>query len=171
MNHQRQNILRSKTKDPFSKQTATADSWLLMHLRNNLLTLSHNSLAEEDDQLTYIPIMPQTSCNWQREIADDQDEQLHQFYHENKILWHSVVPNASKLRGSWESHVKILKLHLWSLNNYSLVQNEEFNTFLIMIEGIKNSRPNMELYVVPDEFSPLTPSHFLIGTSVSGTPT
>ena len=108
-------------------------------------------------------------------IAADLDEQLHQFHYENKITWHLIVPYAPNLGGRWESHLKTLKLHSRRTIQKTPLKFEELNAFLITllitIEGMVNSRPITELSNDLGELSPLTTSHFLIGTSVSATPT
>lgn len=47
---------------------------------------------------------------------------------------------------------------------------EEFSTLLTQIEAIINSRPIIPLSEDPDDLSYLTPSHFLIGTSLFDAP-
>lgn len=47
---------------------------------------------------------------------------------------------------------------------------EEMNTVLVQIEGILNSRPLTPLSSDPSDLIPLTPSHFLIGQTITMLP-
>lgn len=47
---------------------------------------------------------------------------------------------------------------------------EEFNTLLIQIEGVLNSRPLCELPSDTNDLMPLTPAHFSIGKSITVPP-
>ncbi|GBN17071.1 hypothetical protein AVEN_153818-1 [Araneus ventricosus] len=72
--------------------------------------------------------------------------------------------------GLWEAGVKSFKYHLKCTIGLYKVTIEEFNTIIIQIEGILNSRPLNPLSSDINEYEVLTPSHFLIGRPVTAIP-
>ena len=89
--------------------------------------------------------------------------------HDN-IRWVFIPPYTPNFGGLWEAAVKSAKHHLKrALVNHN-VTFEEFNTLVVQVEGILNSRPLFSLSNDPNDLSPLTPSHFLIGRSIECVP-
>lgn len=81
------------------------------------------------------------------------------------IKWHFIPANSPHFGGIWEAGVRSLKHHLKRvLGNYSIFFFD-FQTLLIRIESILNSRPLFPLSSSPDDLTSLTPAHFLIGKS------
>jgi len=66
--------------------------------------------------------------------------------------------------------LKSFKHHLRRVAKDTLFTFEEFNTLIIEIKTILNSRPLTPLSPDPDDLSSLTPSHFLIGGPASSIP-
>ncbi|EFN66309.1 hypothetical protein EAG_10475, partial [Camponotus floridanus] len=63
-----------------------------------------------------------------------------------------------------------VKHHLrWILGSHTLTY-EEFSTLLCRIEACLNSRPIGPLTDTLDDYNPLTPGHFLIGSSITVIP-
>jgi len=71
----------------------------------------------------------------------------------------SSVPHFS---GKWEAGVKSVKFHLKRIVRDTLLTYEEFNTLLIQIEAILNSRPLTSCTDDPEDLNVLTPSHFIM---------
>lgn len=85
--------------------------------------------------------------------------------------WTFIPPSSPHFGGLWEAAVKSVKHHLKRIIGKSTLTYEEMNTLLTQIEAILNSRP---LSIINDtdvnEPYPLTPGHFLIGSSILSVP-
>ncbi|XP_072400755.1 uncharacterized protein [Diabrotica undecimpunctata] len=92
------------------------------------------------------------------------------FFTNKNIQWH-FIPSISPLFGGlWESNIKSVKHHLLRTIKNVLLTYEEFVTILTQIEATVNSRPLYPMSSDPNDFSPLTPSRFLIGRSHTAVP-
>ncbi|GFX60271.1 integrase catalytic domain-containing protein [Trichonephila clavipes] len=71
--------------------------------------------------------------------------------------------------GLWEAGIKSVKYHLKRALGRSRLTYEEFETVIIQVEGILNSRPPFFTPISNDfdYFEVLTPAHFLIGRSIN----
>lgn len=70
-------------------------------------------------------------------------------------------PSAPHFGGIWEAGIKCTKVHLSRVIGEQILTFEEFYTILVQIEAVLNSRPLCELSSDPNDFSALTPGHFL----------
>lgn len=77
--------------------------------------------------------------------------------------WHFIPPKAPNFGGLSEAGVKSVKTHLAKTIGASTLTFEEMSTLLNQIEACLNSRPIGQLNDHPDDLTPLTPAHFLIG--------
>ncbi|XP_073831520.1 uncharacterized protein [Musca autumnalis] len=87
-----------------------------------------------------------------------------------KNLQNSILQNNfhqdPHMGGLWEAGVKSFKTHLKKSIPKMNFTFEEFTTILTRIEASLNSRPLSPASDDPNDFSPLTPGHFLIGTAI-----
>ncbi|VEN57905.1 unnamed protein product [Callosobruchus maculatus] len=88
---------------------------------------------------------------------------------EFNIKWIFIPPYTPNHGGLWEAAVKSMEHHLLRTIKGN-VTYEEFNTLIIQVEGILNSRPLFALPSDPNDLAPVTPSHFFIGRPLSSIP-
>ncbi|XP_071629486.1 uncharacterized protein [Temnothorax longispinosus] len=86
------------------------------------------------------------------------------------ISWHFIPPYAPHFGGLWEADVKSVKHHLRRVLGAHTLTFEEFTTLLYRIEACLNSRPIGPLKDTLDDYEPLTPGHFLIGSAIALNP-
>lgn len=87
------------------------------------------------------------------------------------ILWKFTPVHSPQSGGFWEAAVGSMKGVLKKYLSPHLLDFEEFNTVLVEVEAILNSRP----LIAPDSpaddaIEPLTPGHFLIGAPLMAVP-
>lgn len=81
---------------------------------------------------------------------------------DNHIEFKFQPPYAPHFGGLIESGVKSCKHHITRVLGNMNLTYEEFNTVLIQIEAVLNSRPMYSMSSDPSDYNPLTPAHFLI---------
>ncbi|XP_076660592.1 uncharacterized protein LOC143363951 [Halictus rubicundus] len=84
--------------------------------------------------------------------------------------WHFIPPSAPHFGGLWEAGVKSVKYHLRRVLGDRTLTFEEFSTLLCAIEACLNSRPLSALSDTLDDYEPLTPGHFLVGSVLTVPP-
>lgn len=90
-------------------------------------------------------------------------DDLQNFSSENHIEFKFIPPYSPHFGGLWEAGVKSCKHHIARAIGNAHLTYEEFSTVLAQIEAVLNSRPIYPMSSDPDDFTPLTPGHFLIG--------
>ncbi|GFS68223.1 integrase catalytic domain-containing protein [Trichonephila clavipes] len=95
------------------------------------------------------------------------DEALASYMASEGIDWKFLPPRAPNFGGLWEAGVKSFKFYLKRVVGNIRLTYEEFLTVIIQIEGMLNSRPLVLLSSDLDDLNVLTPSHFLIGRSIT----
>ncbi|XP_059222926.1 uncharacterized protein LOC131996847 [Stomoxys calcitrans] len=96
-------------------------------------------------------------------LKTPQNQTLQQNVYQN-LVWKFIPPGAPHMGGLWEAGVKSFKSHLRKFIPKMNFTFEELSTILTRIEACLNSRPLSPANDDPNDFSPLTPGHFLIGT-------
>ncbi|GFX72891.1 uncharacterized protein TNCV_1697881 [Trichonephila clavipes] len=69
------------------------------------------------------------------------DQNLEAYFTEEGIEWNFIPPRAPHMGGLWEAGIKSVKYHLKRTLGRSRLTYEEFETGIIQVEGILNSRP------------------------------
>lgn len=86
------------------------------------------------------------------------------------IEWRFHPPSAPHFSGLAEAGVKSVKTHLRRIIGEQVLTFEEFYTVLVQIEALLNSRPISPISNDPNDFSSLTPGHFLTLEPISALP-
>ncbi|CAB0012340.1 unnamed protein product [Nesidiocoris tenuis] len=97
-----------------------------------------------------------------RFFVTNRDIQSHCSQH--GVEWHFLPPAAPHMGGLWERSVRSVKSHLKKAMDKMVMTYEEAYTVLTGIEACLNSRPLTTLSDDPNDPTPLTPAHFLIGS-------
>ena len=87
-----------------------------------------------------------------------------------EIEWKFIPARSPHHGGLWERAVRSAKHHLRRITGNSLFTYEEYLTLLIQVEAVLNSRPLCPLSCDPNDLEPITPSHFLVGHSLTALP-
>ncbi|XP_067205358.1 uncharacterized protein [Linepithema humile] len=88
----------------------------------------------------------------------------------DNVTWHFIPPSAPHFGGLWEAGVRSVKHHFRRIVGSHTLTFEEFATVLCNIEACLNSRPVAPLTDTVDDYEPLTPGHFLIGSALTTPP-
>lgn len=90
--------------------------------------------------------------------------------HTENIKWSFNPPGAPHFGGIYESGIKSMKTHLHRILNNRTPSYEEFNTLLVQVEALPNSRPLTPRSSDPNNLSILTPGHFFTSEALSSPP-
>ncbi|XP_063919433.1 uncharacterized protein LOC135134638 [Zophobas morio] len=86
------------------------------------------------------------------------------------LHWHFIPSRSPHMGGLWEAGIKSAKYHISRVTKNALLNYDQFYTLLVEIEACLNSRPLTPLSNDPNDLSPLTPGHFLIGSPLIALP-
>ncbi|XP_051165958.1 uncharacterized protein LOC127284527 [Leptopilina boulardi] len=102
--------------------------------------------------------------------AENHNREVARTLANQNIEWHFSPPRTPHFGGIWEAAVKSLKTHLRRTIGEILFTYEELYTYMCEVEAILNSRPLTPISNDPNDMDALTPSHFLIGSSMMTIP-
>lgn len=102
--------------------------------------------------------------------SGDHQAQVTSYASRFSINFHFIPSYSPVFGGLWEAAVKSTKFHLKRTVEKALLTYEEMSTVLAQIEAVLNSRPLIPLSSNPDDFTYLTPGHFLTGTALVSYP-
>lgn len=103
-------------------------------------------------------------------LVTTPDDTFSAYLTSENVEWKFIPPKSPHFGGLWEAGVKSVKYHLVRAIGKLKFNYEEFETIIIQIEGILNSRPITPISSDLDSYEVLTPGHFLIGRSISALP-
>ena len=104
-------------------------------------------------------------------LSSKEENSLFVYANQKGSQWITIPSRSPHFGGLWEAGVKSMKRHLRRIVGQQKLSNEELLTVLTLIEAILNSRPLTPLSNDPNDLAPLTPAHFLIGSSFNPVPT
>lgn len=78
-------------------------------------------------------------------------------------IWKFIPPRSPHFGGLWEAGVKSAKYHLVRAAASGPIHRDELETLIASVEAILNNRPLIPVAVNPNDESPITPAHFLVG--------
>ncbi|KAB0802971.1 hypothetical protein PPYR_05157 [Photinus pyralis] len=100
----------------------------------------------------------------------DSENDIFKLCSNENIAWSFISANSTHHGGLWEAAVKSIKTHLIKIIGKTHLLFEELQTIVVQIEATLNFRPLYAKSSDPNDMQPLTPSHFLIGKSITMVP-
>ena len=88
---------------------------------------------------------------------DDKNHSIISFVAEKNCEWITIRPHFG---GLWEAAVMSMKRHLRRLVGIQILQLDDFQTMIIQIGAVLNSRPLCALSKDPNDPIALNPAHF-----------
>ncbi|XP_018329856.1 uncharacterized protein LOC108740144 [Agrilus planipennis] len=103
-------------------------------------------------------------------MSQEHNNKIQRYLSNQGITRRFSPPYVPHFGGILEGAVKSFEHHLRRVAGNTLFTFEQFNTLIVEIEAILNSRPLTPLSSDPQDILPLTPAHFLIGGSFRSLP-
>ncbi|XP_011859974.1 PREDICTED: uncharacterized protein LOC105557366 [Vollenhovia emeryi] len=96
-------------------------------------------------------------------LASAKNNSIREAISEIGISWHFIPAHSPHFGGLWEAGVKSTIYHIRRVAGNAILTFEELYTLLTQIEAVLNSHPLIPISFDPNELTPLTPAHFLVG--------
>jgi len=93
----------------------------------------------------------------------EKSEQLEEEMTNRGVHWHFSPPLGPHFGGIWERMVRSAKTSLRIVLGINTVSEEVLSTVMAEVTSMLNARPLTHLSVDPEDESPLTPNHILLG--------
>ncbi|XP_062541491.1 uncharacterized protein LOC134209526 [Armigeres subalbatus] len=87
-----------------------------------------------------------------------------------EINWKFIPARSPEFGGVWEAGVKSAKHHIRRVVGESKYTYDQWNTIIIQIEAILNSRPLVPMSSDPSDLKAISPAHLLIGRDLTAIP-
>ncbi|XP_062713665.1 uncharacterized protein LOC134290523 [Aedes albopictus] len=123
-----------------------------------------------DNARTFVGANRMLEENRKQFDAMHRSRELHSFCAEAGITFHFNPARSPHCGGLWEASVKTFKYHLYRVMKDTVLNTDDFNTLIIQIEGIMNSRPLCPMSSDPGDVLALTPGHLLVGEPLCSLP-
>lgn len=102
-------------------------------------------------------------------LTSHESELNEKFCREN-VSWSFIPAYSPHFGGLWEAGIKSVKYHLKRTLGKAHLNFEQFYTLTTQIEAVLNSRPLCPISSDPNDYSVLTPAHFLVGRRLTDIP-
>ncbi|XP_070527748.1 uncharacterized protein [Cardiocondyla obscurior] len=123
-----------------------------------------------DNGTTFVGANKQIKEMYEFVRSDKTQADVKHFLSNKEIKWNFIPPHAPHFGGLWEAGVKSTKTHLSRVIGHANLTFEELQTTLCEIEAVLNSRPLVPLSADQNDYSCITPGHFLIGAALCSYP-
>ena len=97
-------------------------------------------------------------------------EEVTRYLHSAFIKWKFIPPSAPHFGGAWERLVRSVKTTLKAVLQNQCVSEPVLRTALLEVEAVINSRPLTYNSSDPNDYTALTPNHFLQGSPSDAVP-
>ena len=99
--------------------------------------------------------------NEAKEMLEFDLNELNEKLCDKQIKWQFGPANCGHWGGSWERVIGLVKQNMKAVINGKTITREEFTTLCYSVSNVVNRRPITPVSEDPDDFSCLSPAHFL----------